>query len=253
MTITTNLAPRPGEEFSRRPATTRLETALTLAAGAALSIYGVVRRDWFGAGLATGGAYLVYTGAADLRKPYQGRVRVGFTIAKEPNEVYEFVRNPENWIVGLHGVRFDIDDENRLSLQFDDGERYTLNSQLRITDEKPGEYIAWASDPHMIEHRGVLRFKKAPGDRGTELSIAFEYKAPTGPISRALASFAGFDPEQLARESLRKIKQLMETGEIPTTAGQPVGARGLRGAAKRVVFRERPTMELQPQQRLAGD
>ena len=68
MTITTNYAPRDGEEeFSRRPATSKVETALTLAAGAALSIYGAIRRDWFGAAFATGGAYLLYTGVEDLR------------------------------------------------------------------------------------------------------------------------------------------------------------------------------------------
>ncbi len=252
MTITTNLAPKYRErEFSRRPATSRLEAALTLAAGAGISIYGLLRRDWFGAAFAGVGAYLAYAGAAELRKPYQGRVRVGFTIAKEPREVYEFVRDPRNWDIGLRGVKFEHDAQHGLSLRFDDGEQYVLSSQLEITDEKPGEHIAWASSGQMMEHRGVIRFKKAPGDRGTELSIAFEYKSPAGPLSRTLASFAGFDPEQLAREALRKMKQLMEAGEIPTTEGQPVGSRGVKGAAKRVVFRERPAVDLQS--RLAGD
>jgi hypothetical protein len=62
----------------------------------------------------------------------------------------------------------------------------------------------------------------------------------------------GVDPEQLVREGLRQIKQIMETGEIPTTAGQPVGARGVRGAVKRAMFREHPVVEMEPQ-RMAGD
>jgi hypothetical protein len=82
--------------------------------------------------------------------------------------------------------------------------------------------------------------------------VALEYKAPTGPISRAAALFAGLDPEQLVREGLRQIKQLMEAGEIPTTVGQSVGGRGLKGTAKRVLFRERPVAEFEPE-RLAGD
>src|ERR1700674_1005704 len=89
MTITTNLAEKHGEKpFSRRPATSKLETTLTLAAGAAISIYGVLRRDWFGAAFAGGGGYLLYSGMSDLRRPYQGKARVAFTIAKTPQEVF---------------------------------------------------------------------------------------------------------------------------------------------------------------------
>lgn len=252
MTITTNYAPELGEEFSRRPATSRLETALTLAAGSALSIYGILRRDWFGAAFAGGGGYLLYCGISDLRRPYQGTARVSFTIGKSPQEVYDFVRNTENWSHGLRAVSFEADDQGGVSIRVGDSDGYAFNSRVHVTDEKPADYIAWASDAQMIEHRGVVHFKKAPGDRGTELSVALEYKAPTGPLSRAFARMLGVDPEQLVREGLRQIKQLMETGEIPTTAGQPVGERGISGTVKRAMFRERPVVDMEPQ-RMAGD
>ncbi|HZQ19884.1 MAG TPA: SRPBCC family protein [Terriglobales bacterium] len=253
MTITTNIAPKfDEEEFSRRPATSKLETALTLAAGTAISLYGILRRDWFGAAFAGGGGYLLYCGIADLRRPYQGRVRVGFTILKPPDEVYDFVRNTKNWASGLHLIRLERNNDGGSSVRVGGENALGLTSQIEVTDEKPGEFIAWASDARMIEHRGVVHFKKAPGDRGTELSVALEYKAPTGPLSRAAALFAGLDPEQLVRENLRHIKQLMEAGEIPTTAGQPVGARGVRGTAERIMFREHPVADMQAE-RLAGD
>jgi len=54
------------------------------------------------------------------------------------------------------------------------------------------------------------------------------------------------------RESLRRLKLLMEAGEIPTTAGQPVGSRGLSGVTKRVIYRE-PQTEAAAETRLAGD
>jgi uncharacterized membrane protein len=253
MTITTNLAEKNGgKEFSRRPATTNVETLLTLATGAAIGIYGAVRRDWFGVALATGGGYLMYCGVSDLRRPYQGRVRTAFTINKPPEEVYDFVRNPENWGRLIREPHFQHDGNGEITLRFGAEGGPNFKSHVELTDEKPGEYIAWASEEQMLEHRGVVHFKKAPGDRGTEISVALEYKSPTGPISHALASLAGLNPEQLVREGLRQIKQLMETGEIPTTAGQPVGARGLRGTAKRVLYHERPAAEMQPQ-RMAGD
>ena len=252
MTITTNLAPQKGEaEFARRPATSRLETALTLIAGAGLAVFGLMRRGWLGTAAGSGGAYLLYCGIADLRRPDQGHVRVGFTINKSPQEVYDFVRDTNNWSGGLRAIKFERA-EDATVISFGDGDRMALKSRVEVTDQKPAEYIAWASDARMIEHRGVVHFKKAPGDRGTELSVAMEYKAPTGPISRSLAKMAGLDPEQLVREGLRRIKQLMEAGEIPTTAGQPVGARGMKGAAERMAFREHPVVEPLPQ-RLAGD
>jgi uncharacterized membrane protein len=179
-------------------------------------------------------------------------VRKAFTINKTPQEVYDFVRNIGNWGDSIREPKFEHDGQSNVVLRFGAKHGAEFKSRIEITDEKPAEFIAWASEEQMFEHRGVVRFKKAPGDRGTEISVALEYKAPTGPISHALASLAGFDPEQLVREGLRQIKQLMETGEIPTTAGQPVGARGLRGTAKRVLYHERPAAEMQPQ-RMAGD
>lgn len=254
MTIHTNLADKTGAKtFARRPATTNVETALTLATGAAIAIYGVLRRDWFGAALAGGGGYLVYCGVTDLRRPYQGRARAAFTINKSPQEVYDFVRNPDNWGRALREPKFEHDGKDCMTLRFGAENGPVLKSHVVLTDEKPGEFIAWSSEEQMLEHRGVVRFKKAPGDLGTEISIALEYKSPTGPISHALAALAGLDPQQLVREGLRQIKQLMETGEIPTTEGQPVGARGISGTTKRVLYHERPAVEMQPEQRLAGD
>ncbi len=253
MTITTDLSARHGEkEFSRRPATTKSVAALTLLAGAGLATYGILRRNWFGTAVASGGGYFLYCGVTDLRRPYQGRVRTGFTIAKTRQEIYDFIRNSQNWNRFLQEIQF----ENRGNAGFGlkigkRGIEFTSNAE--ITDEKTAEYIAWASDEQVFEHRGVIHFKDAPGNRGTEVTIAVEYKAPAGPIARSLASLAGRSPEHIVRESLRHLKQLMEAGEIPTTVGQPVGARGIKGAAMRVVHRE-SAREAEPQQvKLAGD
>lgn len=253
MTINTNLAEKGGKAFARRPATTNVETALTLATGGALAIYGALRRDWLGAAVAGGGGYLMYCGIKDIKRPYQGRARAAFTINKPPQEVYDFVRNSANWGRALREPKFEHDGKGGMTLRFGAENGAVFNSHVELTDERPGEYIAWASEEQMLEHRGVVRFRKAPGDRGTEISIALEYKSPTGPISHALASLAGLDPQQLVREGLRQIKQLMETGEIPTTEGQPVGARGFSGATKRVLYHERPAVEVQVKERLAGD
>lgn len=261
MTITTDLSQKYGEkEFSNRPATSQFEALLTLAAGVALTGAGLWRRGWMGTALASGGGYLLYCGVSDFRRPYQGSVRVAFTIDKDAREIYDFISNPENWNRFVHAIELRNLGDGELQLRIGRAAGIDFKSHIELTDQKRGEYIAWASSEQMLEHRGVINLKKAPGDRGTEISVALEYKAPAGPIARSLAHLVGWHPEQVVRESLRRLKQLMEAGEIPTTEGQAVGSRGLTGAAKRVLYRERPS-ERRPigsertvsQAELAGD
>jgi uncharacterized membrane protein len=255
MTITTNLSSGHGEEkkFSSRPAGPRIQTLLTLLTGAGLAAYGASRRDWLGAALAGGGGYLLYGGAHELRRPYRGSLRVAFTIAKGRQEIYDFVHNSQNWNLFLHGIQLLSRGAGRFALRPANASDASVVSKAEITDEKPAEHIAWASSKQAFEHRGVMHFKDAPGDRGTEVSIALEYKAPAGPVTRALVALFGWDPERIVRESLRHLKQILEAGEIPTTLGQPVGARGAKGAAMRILFRE-PVLERAPEQvPLAGD
>lgn len=254
MTITTSLAHEYDENgFSRRPATSTTEALLTVGAGVALATYGIVRRHWSSSALAAGGGYLLYRGISEMRRPYQGRVRTAFTIAKTPQEIYDFLRDPGNWNRFLHAIQLERTANGQFQLKLGRSAGIDLMSTVEVTDHKPGEYIAWASDDRMLEHRGVIRLQNAPGNRGTEISVALEYKAAAGPVARSLASLVGWGPEQIVRESLRHLKQLMEAGEIPTTAGQPVGARGMKGAALRVLYREGPTEDATEQTRMAGD
>ena len=254
MTINTvSVSEDRGRQFSRRPATPTSEAMITMAAGAALVGTGISRRSWLGAVLAGGGGYLLYRGITDFRRPYQGAVRVGVTIDRDPKQVYDFVSDPQNWNKFLHVLQLETRGAGRLRLAIGKPAGIDLESRIEITDHKPGEYIAWASEEQMLQHRGVIRFDKAPDARGTELKVALEFKAPTGPVARGLASLIGWEPEQLVRESLRHVKQLLEAGEIPTTLGQPVGKRGLKGAAMRVIYRERPSEDAIEQTRLAGD
>ena len=50
-----------------------------------------------------------------------------------------------------------------------------------------------------------------------------QYSPPGGKVGNAVAWFFGQEPSQTVREDLRRFKQLMEAGEIPTTSGQPKG------------------------------
>ena len=93
-----------------------------------------------------------------------------------------------------------------------------------ITDDRCNEYIAWRSlEGADVENSGSVRFEAAPGGRGTIVSVEIEYSPPAGTLGATVAKIFGRAPEQEVEEDLRKFKQLMETGEIITTEGQPAG------------------------------
>jgi uncharacterized membrane protein len=78
-----------------------------------------------------------------------------------------------------------------------------------------------------LSSAGSVRFERAPAGRGTVVRLEMEYTPRGGRIGAALAKFLSEAPELAVLENLRRFKQLMETGEIATTEGQPSGrARG---------------------------
>jgi uncharacterized membrane protein len=52
------------------------------------------------------------------------------------------------------------------------------------------------------------------------------YDPPGGVFGAAVARVFGEDPELQVQEDLRRLKQILETGETPTVEGQPTGRKG---------------------------
>jgi len=93
-----------------------------------------------------------------------------------------------------------------------------------IHNEIPNELIAWRTiGDSDVNHAGTVEFKALPEGRGTEVKVVINYEPPAGKIGVAFASIFGKEPGQQLDEDLRRFKQLMEAGEIPTTQGQPLG------------------------------
>lgn len=88
-----------------------------------------------------------------------------------------------------------------------------------ITEEKEGEYIAWASEAGAdVPNSGRIDFRDASGGRGTVVTATILYDPPAGVIGKAIAKLFQREPAIQARRDLRRFKQLMETGEIATGA-----------------------------------
>jgi len=93
-----------------------------------------------------------------------------------------------------------------------------------IINEIADELIGWRTlDGADVVSAGSVRFVPAPGARGTQVRVRLQYDPPGGKIGSAIAWIFGAEPSQTIREGLRRFKQLMEAGEMPTTSGQPRG------------------------------
>jgi len=89
----------------------------------------------------------------------------------------------------------------------------------KITEEKPGEAIAWESEPESgITTEGRVEFLDAGSGRGTMVRLVMRYDPPGGIVGKGIAKLFQREPHIQARRDLRRFKQLMETGEVTTNA-----------------------------------
>ena len=93
-----------------------------------------------------------------------------------------------------------------------------------IVNDKPARLIAWRTrEGAEVANAGSVRFEAAPGDEGTEVTVALEYNPPGGKLGAAIAKLTRDSASSQVYDALRRFKALMEAGEIPTIEGQPVG------------------------------
>ena len=100
----------------------------------------------------------------------------------------------------------------------------TVEWDAEIINERQNELIAWRSlEGADVDNAGVVRFKEAPGGRGTEVHVTMRYVPPAGRVGAIAARMFGEEPYQQITEDLNRFKQVLETGEIATTRGQSHG------------------------------
>ena len=87
--------------------------------------------------------------------------------------------------------------------------------------------IRWSSlDGADVPNIGVLVFRAAPGDRGTELHLDVRFDPPGGVVGDAIGKLFHIVPGEIVRHALYKFRALTLTGEIPTTEPQPAARKG---------------------------
>jgi uncharacterized membrane protein len=201
---------RPGETDRRKG-----RVALSLA-----SVAGVMVADIFAARqLGSGSAGSL---RQEKRKDNTVRVSKTFTINRSREEVYGFWRQLDNlprFMTHLESVELLGNQRSRWTARGPGGLKVAWEAEM--IEDAPNRSISWRSLPgSQVENRGTVRFDRAPGNRGTELRVLLEYAPPGGRAANMLVKMIGQSPEQVIQEDLRRLKQLLETGEIPTSTAR---------------------------------
>ena len=158
------------------------------------------------------------------------RARRGFhfetaiTLECSPQEIYRVWRDLEELPKVLSHLESVREDGGIRSHWVARGPVGPIEWDAEIVNERENELLAWQSLPGSeLATAGSVRLQKAPGGRGTVLRLSLKYDPPGGKLAATIASLFGQGLENDVRDDLRKFKQLMEAGEVATTAGQPTG------------------------------
>jgi uncharacterized membrane protein len=86
-----------------------------------------------------------------------------------------------------------------------------------VINEIDGELIGWQSTENAdVATAGSVRFVPAQGG-ATEIIVHLQYEPPAGKLGSFVASLFGEEPSQQIRADLRRLKTILETGEVPRT------------------------------------
>jgi uncharacterized membrane protein len=195
--------------------------------------YALKQRSWKAAGVALAGAPFAYrqaTGSWPLARTEETlpvTVETSVTIMKPREELYTFWRRLENlpqFMRHLDSVTESGDGTSHWVGRSPLGMKVEWDAE--IVEEREGHLLSWRSLPgSQVHNAGSVFFESAPADRGTIVRVSFEIQPPAGPIGRAVGKAMNPMTEQQIKQDLRRFKNLMESGEIPTTDGQPAGKR----------------------------
>lgn len=172
-------------------------------------------------------------GAAPAGRARAGRgvaVQKSLIVNRSPQECYAFWRDFTNlprFMTHVESVEVRGDRLSHWVAKAPAGARVEWDAE--IVDDRPGERISWRSLPGSdVEHAGTVRFMNAPGNRGTIVRVQMRYQPPGGQVGALVAKLFGEEPSQQIPQELRRFKAILETGEVPTTEGQPSGRSAWR-------------------------
>jgi len=135
-------------------------------------------------------------------------------------ELYEFWRDLRNLPLFMENIEsVEIIDGLRSHWKVKGPAGSDVEWDSMITDDRPGELLAWTTmEGASVPNTGRIEFRDSANGRGTIVTATIAYDPPASRLGTVVAKLFGREPKIQARRDLRRFKQLMETGEIPTSA-----------------------------------
>jgi uncharacterized membrane protein len=223
--------PRSGDRFDLMQEnwspTSRL---LAGAAGGALAVYGLSRRDAISLSLGAIGIGLIARGVTNLEMKRlvglgAGRraveIQKTINIAASIEQVYDFWKNFENFPSVMSNVQEVRDNGNGTSHWVVKGPMgVPVEWDAVITRDVPNELLAWKSiEGAGVESAGIVHFGRND-DGTTSVQVKLSYNPPAGAIGHAIAALFGSDPKTEMDADLMRMKSMIETGVQPHDAAE---------------------------------
>jgi uncharacterized membrane protein len=184
-----------------------------------------------GAGLAYGAVKTIQSAAERIAR--EVHIETSIAIDKSPEELYRFWRDFKNLPLFMRSLESvsEIDESKSHWVAKGIGD-VKVEWDAEIYNQKENELIAWRSLENAdVVNAGSVRFEKAPTGRGTYVRVTMNYNPPAGSLGASIAQLLGAEPRQLIKEDLRRLKQMMEAGEIATIEGQTSGRAATEATA----------------------
>lgn len=133
-----------------------------------------------------------------------------FQMWRDPNRLTDFME-------GLAAVQVSGDSVTWV-IQSPDG-RFPV--ETRLVEERPDEALAWRSaEGADIQIEAKVQLRDAPAGRGTEVEAHVAWRPQGGIVGHWAAMLRGTDPAIRGKQDLKRLKMLLETGEIATSANR---------------------------------
>jgi uncharacterized membrane protein len=228
----------------------KYERMASTALGIGLITIGGLRRGLIGAAVSLLGAGLMHRGATGHCSLYSAlrvstahgprapsasvahgrgvKIKKTVTIRLSPSRVYRFWRALDNLPIFMHGLdSVTVLDDGRSHWCARGPAGKTVEWDAQIINDVENEVIAWRSLPDsQVHNAGSVRFERALGGHGTLVTVTMEYDPPAGLLGALAARLLGADPERQVEDDLRRLKALLESGEVPHLGAEWRGRLG---------------------------
>ncbi|WP_166670778.1 SRPBCC family protein [Olivibacter sp. XZL3] len=171
--------------------------------------------------------YLIYRGVSGRCLLYEAlevntnethniNIRSSFIINKPREELYKYWRNLANLPTFMEHLKsVTVHDNNRSTWIAElPGSHREITWDAEIVKDEPNKLIGWQSLTNpFISSAGKVVFKDAPKNQGTELTVVFSYRPPSGIVGEGMAKLLNRSFAHMIRNEVRRFRQMMETGE----------------------------------------